>query len=124
LGILFQLKDDEIGLFGREEETGKPVGSDIREGKKTLFYHYLFSACGVDDAKRLRGIFGNQDSSAEDIDYALRLMEETGARKKVAEKSSALAASSEAMIGDLDGADGTYWSLLQELVDYNMNRIR
>ena len=37
LGILFQLKDDELGLFADEDELGKPVGADIREDKKTLF---------------------------------------------------------------------------------------
>ncbi len=41
LGLIFQLKDDEIGLFGDRKKTGKPVGADIREGKKTLYYYYL-----------------------------------------------------------------------------------
>lgn len=41
LGLIFQIKDDELGLFGDEEKTGKPVGADIRESKKTLYYYYL-----------------------------------------------------------------------------------
>ncbi|MEK7851717.1 MAG: polyprenyl synthetase family protein, partial [Deltaproteobacteria bacterium] len=42
LGVIFQIKDDEIGLFGEEKEIGKAVGGDIKERKKTLYYLYLF----------------------------------------------------------------------------------
>lgn len=41
LGLIFQLKDDEIGLFGDPKQTGKAAGADIREKKKTLYYYYL-----------------------------------------------------------------------------------
>jgi geranylgeranyl diphosphate synthase type I len=41
LGIVFQLKDDELDLMGDEEHTGKPVGTDLEEGKKTLLSVYL-----------------------------------------------------------------------------------
>lgn len=42
IGIVFQLIDDRLNLFGNTSTSGKPVGTDIIEEKKTL-YHYLLS---------------------------------------------------------------------------------
>jgi len=36
LGIVFQNTDDLIGIIGDSKVTKKPVGNDIREGKKSL----------------------------------------------------------------------------------------
>lgn len=36
LGILFQMQDDLLGVFGDPEQTGKSTCGDLREGKQTL----------------------------------------------------------------------------------------
>ncbi len=36
LGEAFQLRDDVLGVFGDPDETGKPAGDDLREGKRTV----------------------------------------------------------------------------------------
>lgn len=34
-GTAFQLRDDDLGVFGETSVTGKPTGGDLREGKRT-----------------------------------------------------------------------------------------
>lgn len=38
LGEAFQLRDDLLGTFGERASTGKPVDSDIREGKRNVLF--------------------------------------------------------------------------------------
>src|SRR5207247_1381864 len=35
-GLAFQARDDYLGIWGRSEQTGKPVGADIQQGKRSL----------------------------------------------------------------------------------------
>lgn len=36
VGLAFQIQDDLLDLLGREKDTGKPIGNDLRENKITL----------------------------------------------------------------------------------------
>ncbi len=74
LGILFQIKDDELGIFGNEIKLGKPVGSDIKEGKKTLFYHYLKEKVNDKEKQLLKSIYGNRECDENEINVFRELM--------------------------------------------------
>jgi len=69
LGILFQIKDDKLNLFGDSKQTGKPISSDIREGKQTLYYCFLMNKSTEGDKNKLQHIFGNPNLSPDDITY-------------------------------------------------------
>ncbi|RLF15533.1 MAG: hypothetical protein DRJ97_03600 [Thermoprotei archaeon] len=75
----FQIQDDIIGLFGEEEEIGKPVGSDIREGKMTLLVIKALEEADPKHRERLRVMLGKSDLSREEVEEARRIIEETGA---------------------------------------------
>lgn len=84
IGIVFQIRDDALGLFGNEDQIGKPVGSDIREGKKTLYHHFLFRLASPSEKKRLRALFGNPNLSAKDLAFVRSMTERHDIEKRIA----------------------------------------
>ena len=61
LGLAFQISDDILGTFGKEEKTGKSINSDLKEGKKTLFIIDLYKKCNEKEKKSLINILGNEN---------------------------------------------------------------
>lgn len=66
LGIIFQIKDDELNMFGNPEKTGKPAGSDIREGKQTLYHLFLMEKSSPSNKQKLLSLFGNPKITESD----------------------------------------------------------
>jgi geranylgeranyl diphosphate synthase type I len=77
-GIAFQLVDDILGATANEETLGKPVGSDLKEGKKTLYVIHALSKISIEQRKILTKVLGNCDASIEDLKKAIKLLNETG----------------------------------------------
>ncbi len=67
LGIAFQLIDDTLDYTGEQEELGKPVGNDIREGKATLPLIHAMHRCEENDRRRLKDIFSSDEVSLADF---------------------------------------------------------
>lgn len=82
LGVVYQVRDDELGLFGSEQETGKPVGADVREDKRTLLRLELLRLSSGEDKRWLSSVFGS-DVSADDLERVRSLAEELGVRAAV-----------------------------------------
>ena len=79
LGIVFQIRDDVLGIWGDPAVTGKPVGADIQKRKKTLpVIHALESSAGPDRA-RLRSMFSD-DSRPPDVESTMEILERAGSR--------------------------------------------
>ncbi len=124
LGMIFQIKDDELGIYGTEQEIGKPVGSDIAAGKKTLFYVYLLEAAAGEQRQRVRKLFGTGSASGEAVSAVRRLIEELGVRRRIGLRVEELASQARDAIAALPAARERYRALLLELLDYNLSRAR
>ncbi len=121
LGLVFQIKDDELGLFGSPDETGKPVGSDIREGKKTLYAAGLLRRSEGTDAERLAAVLGHPDASGEDIAFVRGLAVRLGVTAEAGRIMSGLARRARREIEALPVGEG-HREALQGLLDYILNR--
>jgi len=121
LGIIFQIKDDELGLFGEPSITGKPVGSDIQENKKTLYFWYLFQSTTPEEKQKLSTIFGSPSISSEERHYVTSLIEKYHIQEMVSQKQQALAALVREEILSLP-VGSSYQKMLLELLEYNLTR--
>ena len=80
VGIAYQIQDDILGVFGDEQAIGKPVGSDIAEGKYTLLVAKameLGTGSQKDELRRILGI--GEGITGQDIEVFRNLLTETGA---------------------------------------------
>lgn len=79
LGIAFQIQDDILGMFGKEKEVGKPIDSDLKEGKRTLLVAKTLEKLKGKERERFLNILGNKKITRKEIVWAQKLIKETGA---------------------------------------------
>lgn len=120
LGLIYQIKDDELGLFGSEAETGKPVGADIREGKKTLYLLAFFERADQETAKHARHLFGNSSITPEEITWVQTQLHETGAVAHVAAQVQELSEQVTAQVAALAHPELT--EFITQLMGYLLKR--
>lgn len=79
IGVAFQIRDDILGIFGSEEKLGKPVGSDIEEGKLTLLVSRALEKGSRAEERELRRILSiGAGLSGEDIGRFRDIIRGTG----------------------------------------------
>lgn len=81
LGLIFQVRDDVLGVWGDEASTGKPVGADIRRKKNSFPVVYAMSQAKDADRQRLLDIYNNSDEMVEaDVEDVLHIMDAVNTR--------------------------------------------
>lgn len=82
-GIAYQLADDELGLFGSAEATGKSVLSDVQQGKRTEHVRLAYRRADAADRARLDATLGDSDATEADAAAIRDIVTRTGARAAV-----------------------------------------
>ncbi|QAY61600.1 polyprenyl synthetase family protein [Microbacterium protaetiae] len=83
VGMAFQLRDDVLGVFGDEHETGKPAGDDLREGKRTVLIAYAREALSPGTRRLIDELIGDVDLDAGQVASLQRTIQDTGALDRV-----------------------------------------
>jgi len=78
IGLAFQIQDDYLDVVSDENSIGKPVGSDIAEGKMTLMVVKSLTGANDEDRKRLIEILEMTDTSPEHVSEAIDIFEKYG----------------------------------------------
>ena len=93
LGVAFQIVDDLIGIVGNSKITKKPVGNDIREGKKSLPILLAINKAKGDNKEKILDAFGNASISKDEIELVVKIISSMGiediVRKKAMQYSNA-----------------------------------
>ena len=79
VGLTFQIIDDILGIWGREQETGKSAASDIITKKKT--YPVLYGLNHPQIGPTLRELYDGPSLSQEEVRLVVDLLEKAGARE-------------------------------------------
>ena len=126
LGVVFQLKDDELGIFGDSSKSGKRADSDVREDKKTLLRHFLFQMADPDQRMKLESVFGSPEPGEAGLRLVREAMERSGARAKVREYMKCFAMEASDRIASLPPQAGpcarAAREAFQELFVYSVER--
>jgi geranylgeranyl diphosphate synthase, type I len=119
-GIAFQLIDDLIGIAGHSKETGKAVGNDIREGKKT--YPILLSLKKASEVERdqILKVFGKNECDIVSLKKAIDVISSLQIEKIV--RKSALDYIEKARKAIMNYEDSDPKKILQELSTYIVER--
>ncbi len=121
LGRIFQIRDDQLGVFGESDRIGKPAGSDIREDKKTIFREALFRSLPEDDPVRM--YFGTDRLGSGELEAVREAIKRTGVMEYVNELVAAEQRSAQAILEHLE-LPHSGEEALRELLAYNEARTR
>ena len=122
LGLCFQLMDDVIDVLSDSATLGKPAGSDIAQGKRTLMIIHAMQQPDGPVKERLMAVLGKGEEVSEAaLSDGLAALAELGSVDYAREKAEAFHAQAHACLDRLP--ENPALKALRELTDFQLARL-
>lgn len=119
LGTAFQITDDLIGVVGDPDTTKKPVGNDIREGKKSLPILMALESAGDEHRGTIMRAFGNANATEQETRDAVDAIRSLGIEDAVRSRAASYADTARR---SLSSYSNEYSRKLEALLDFVVKR--
>lgn len=116
LGQAFQIRDDILGVFGKEDATGKSADSDIMEGKITLLVSNAIESLRGKDLDLFVSLFTKKHKQKRDVAAIRKLIQRSGSLDSAKERHWEFVEQSRWRLADL-AVSAEYHDILHGLVD-------
>jgi len=100
LGIAFQLVDDILDFTAREKTLGKPVGSDLREGKVTLPLIYALEEATPDEKRMVETVLRENSYDTVPVSQIRQLLERRHGIQRAKQRAQSFAEKARTLIGE------------------------
>jgi octaprenyl-diphosphate synthase len=120
LGMTFQIIDDLLDYTGDENTMGKPVLSDLREGRITLPLIYTLHNDGKENRTRILDLLKTKKLNKSSLDEILSMVQSNGALDYTYQKAEEFSALSKELLNHL--RPSVYRDALSLFPDYILYR--
>lgn len=117
-GIAFQIRDDILGIYGDDENTGKSSTSDIKEGKKTLLVSYAYQHATLEQKQKLSTYLGKADLTDSEANEVRDIFRSSGALNYSQTKCQEHVQRAKEALAPLSSQNNEAYQFLLDLADY------
>lgn len=113
LGRAFQIKDDILGIFSSQRQTGKSDLADLKEAKKTILIWQAYHASGSQDKRIIKNTLAKQKAGKSDLLKIRRIIKKSGALDYAADEIKRFMQKACAIL-KTSGLSGPYKKILEK----------
>jgi geranylgeranyl diphosphate synthase, type I len=122
LGLAFQIQDDILDIWGKPDQTGKPLATDLYRRKKSLPVVYTLARVRGEDRSILFSIYSRPQITDTDVSLILELMNNCEARQYAEELAIKHTANAQKALDFLSHGNPEAVRELQEILEMLLHR--